>query len=129
MNADYTADRKNSTSKLVNYCKIMLKILGGGIVFIILFLEIYCILDYFLRTKMERQVTFDKNLVQIKYMVVWSFAYHSSRRGNWEEYARDRERFKRRIHFAQNALNVIFDQKHREKIFLQRFQINSVSPI
>lgn len=35
--------------------------------------------------------------VQIYPMIVWKFAYHASRQGPWEQFARDRERFRRRI--------------------------------
>lgn len=54
-------------------------------------------------------------------MIQWSFAYQAARKGPWEEYARDRERFKKRINSVEKTLNWIFDPKHRKDIYEQRF--------
>lgn len=35
--------------------------------------------------------------VQVRYMWCWNFAYRSARKGLWEQYARDRCRFHRKI--------------------------------
>lgn len=54
-------------------------------------------------------------------MVQWSYAYQAARKGPWEQYARDRERFSKRIREIGKALNSILDPLHREKIFSSRF--------
>ena len=38
-------------------------------------------------------------------MIAWGFAYREARKGNWEQCARDRERFERRI----NNVKLILD--------------------
>ena len=43
-----------------------------------------------------KKVTFSDKIT-IHNMVYWSFAYRNARKGKWEENARDRERFSRRI--------------------------------
>ncbi|XP_061180227.1 uncharacterized protein LOC133188752, partial [Saccostrea echinata] len=40
-----------------------------------------------------------------------------NRKGHWEEYARDRERFKRRIEELQRVLDPVLKQKHREHVY------------
>lgn len=59
-------------------------------------------------------------------MIKWSFAYQQARKGPWEEYARDRDRFKRRIEDTERALSLALDSQHREKIFKERFQNSEV---
>ena len=47
----------------------------------------------------EKRVSFkpDSELVVVHYMIAWDFAYRAARKGPWEEYARDRQHFRRRI--------------------------------
>lgn len=54
-------------------------------------------------------------------MHTWSFAYRAARKGEWEMYARDRERFKLRIYRAAFTLNPILEREHRQKIYEKRF--------
>lgn len=54
-------------------------------------------------------------------MHTWSYAYRAARKGEWEMYARDRERFKLRIQRAALTLNPILDREHRQKIYEKRF--------
>lgn len=63
----------------------------------------------------------DKNLCEIHPMIQWSYAYQAARKGHWEECARDRERFSKRIREAENTLGSILNPLHREKIFNDRF--------
>lgn len=59
-------------------------------------------------------------------MVQWSFAYQAARKGPWEEYARDRVRFKKRINNAEKTIGWIFDPQLRRKAYQQRFCENSI---
>ncbi|TMW54737.1 hypothetical protein DOY81_000268 [Sarcophaga bullata] len=54
-------------------------------------------------------------------MHTWSYAYRAARKGEWEMYARDRERFKLRIQRAAFTLNPILEREHRQKIYEKRF--------
>ncbi|KAJ8396687.1 hypothetical protein AAFF_G00015250 [Aldrovandia affinis] len=55
-------------------------------------------------------------VVQVHVMVTWSFAHQAVRKGPWEEIARDRARFQRRIQETEQAIGYCLHQSHREKI-------------
>ncbi|KAE8593883.1 hypothetical protein XENTR_v10019360 [Xenopus tropicalis] len=55
--------------------------------------------------------------VTVHHMVVWSYAYRMARKGPWEEYARDRCRFQRRIAEAEGVISYLLETQHREKIW------------
>lgn len=62
--------------------------------------------------------------VTVHPIITWSFAHRMARKGPWEEYARDRSRFQRRIAETEAAIGFCLDPPHREKIWarLQRKQ-------
>ncbi|CAB1323545.1 unnamed protein product [Coregonus sp. 'balchen'] len=55
-------------------------------------------------------------LVQVHVMHTWPFARQMSRKGPWEELARDRDRFRKRIQETEQAIGYFFSQSHREMI-------------
>ncbi|XP_066541610.1 protein phosphatase 1 regulatory subunit 15B [Hoplias malabaricus] len=55
-------------------------------------------------------------VVQVHKMRAWSFALQESRKGPWEEHARDRDRFQRRIWETEQAIGYCFSLSHREKL-------------
>ena len=57
-------------------------------------------------------VTFGR--VQIHYLCVWDFAYRDARKGYWEQVARDRCRFKRRIGHTELILKPVLEKKLTE---------------
>ncbi|KAK2848159.1 hypothetical protein Q7C36_009841 [Tachysurus vachellii] len=57
-------------------------------------------------------------IVQIHKMRAWSFALQACRKGPWEEHARDRDRFKRRIWETEQAIGYCFMQSHRDKFLI-----------
>lgn len=59
---------------------------------------------------------------QVYHLHVWSFAYKQARVGHWEQFARDRDRFNRRIKRVEPDISLILLMKHREKIYRLRFQ-------
>ncbi|CAG9861320.1 unnamed protein product [Phyllotreta striolata] len=67
-----------------------------------------------------------EDLCEIHPMVQWSFAYRSARKGPWEEYARDRERFNKRISRTEQILGPVFNRQHRENVYKERFDRESV---
>lgn len=54
-------------------------------------------------------------------MVKWSYAYRNARKGPWEEYARDTNRFTRRIEQSEKLLKPILSKEHRDTIYKARF--------
>lgn len=54
----------------------------------------------------KRHVHFpqDSKLSSVRRIVVWSFAYQAARKGPWEQFARDRAHFKRRIECVASVL-------------------------
>ncbi|XP_053962875.1 protein phosphatase 1 regulatory subunit 15A [Anastrepha ludens] len=58
---------------------------------------------------------------EIHTMYAWSFAYQSARKGHWEMFARDRDRFRKRIENTSKYLNPILTPEHRNMIYNTRF--------
>lgn len=56
---------------------------------------------------------------------VWNHAYREARKGKWDQAARDRDRFHRKIEELKDIISPILTLYHREKIFKQRFEICS----
>uniref|UniRef100_A0A6V7L7C9 Protein DP71L n=1 Tax=Bracon brevicornis TaxID=1563983 RepID=A0A6V7L7C9_9HYME len=54
-------------------------------------------------------------------MIKWNYAYRAARKGPWEEMARDRDRFRGRVHRTGQILNPILTAEHRESIWHNRF--------
>ncbi|XP_050410287.1 uncharacterized protein LOC126824901 [Patella vulgata] len=59
----------------------------------------------------------EDKLVVVHRMYAWSFAYRACRRGPWEQYARDRERFHRRIQDIEKIISPILKMSHRSQIY------------
>ncbi|XP_026864620.2 protein phosphatase 1 regulatory subunit 15B [Electrophorus electricus] len=70
-------------------------------------------------------------VVQVHKMWAWSYALQASRKGPWEEYARDRDRFQRRIMEAEQAIGYCFNLSHRKNVsaYQQRTLNNNHSSI
>lgn len=64
----------------------------------------------------------DDDLCHVHTMVQWSYAYQQARKGHWEEYARDRDRFSRKAAEIEKILVPIFDAAHRSKVYRERFE-------
>lgn len=62
--------------------------------------------------------------VHVHVMRSWEFALRQSRRGHWEELARDRDRFRRRIQDSETTLGPILSPEHRERV-LKRIQTST----
>ncbi|RVE71354.1 hypothetical protein OJAV_G00051110 [Oryzias javanicus] len=54
--------------------------------------------------------------VQVHVMRTWPFARQASRKGAWEEMARDRDRFRRRIADAERSIGYCLSPPHRLKV-------------
>jgi len=65
---------------------------------------------------MVKKVTFDSRPT-IYTQYVWQFAYQQARKSEWEQYARDRDRFARRILESEQVLNPIINPQHHERVF------------
>ena len=65
---------------------------------------------------MNRKVAFNpRHTVYVQY--VWQYAYQQARKSEWEQYARDRDRFMRRIIESEHIINPILKESHRERVF------------
>ncbi|XP_077994517.1 uncharacterized protein LOC144448231 [Glandiceps talaboti] len=67
----------------------------------------------------KKKVHFPDNerLVQAHTMVAWQYAYKACRKGPWEEYARDRCRFERRIDDVAMVISPCLTPDHRNQIY------------
>lgn len=63
----------------------------------------------------QKKVQFSP-VVQVHVMRTWPFARQASRKGHWEELARDRDRFRRRILDTEAAIGYCLAQPHRERM-------------
>ncbi|XP_076590081.1 uncharacterized protein LOC143322647 [Chaetodon auriga] len=63
----------------------------------------------------QKKVRFSP-VIQVHVMRTWPFARQASRKGHWEEMARDRDRFQRRIRETEQAVGHCFTQAHRERV-------------
>lgn len=60
-----------------------------------------------------------KPIVHVMY--TWNYAYRAARKGHWETFVRDRERFKLRIQRTAVSIEPILKLEHRQHIFETRF--------
>ncbi|XP_069763519.1 protein phosphatase 1 regulatory subunit 15B-like [Narcine bancroftii] len=58
-------------------------------------------------------------VVEVHQMIVWDFAYRAARKGPWEQYARDRSRFQRRIANTEAAIGFCLEQGHRCVVWMK----------
>ncbi|XP_077373247.1 uncharacterized protein LOC144016249 [Festucalex cinctus] len=66
-------------------------------------------------TPKKRVVRFSP-VVEVHVMWAWRFATAASRKGPWEEMARDRERFRRRVFEAERAIGYCLEPAHRARM-------------
>lgn len=76
---------------------------------------------------MEKSVQFNMEENQTKVMYVHDYAMRRSRIGDeWQRAAIDSIRFKDRIRRIDSAINDIFCETHRNKIYKERFMTQNV---
>ncbi|XP_045176900.2 uncharacterized protein LOC123537295 [Mercenaria mercenaria] len=75
------------------------------------------------KTSTTKKVHFadDNDLITVHPIIAWSHAYQAARKGPWEQYARDRGRFLRRITDSETLLKPVLHKNHRDLIFRERF--------
>lgn len=73
---------------------------------------------------MKKSVTFNEENNKVYLLVVWSYAQRQSRKSEFTKQYLDRLRFERKIKECEDSLRIIFDEKHRNKIFNQRYNVN-----
>ncbi|ABF70603.1 hypothetical protein [Trichoplusia ni ascovirus 2c] len=66
-----------------------------------------------------KRVKFSDQPHRIHIMWVWSFAARQARVGEWDRYAINRDRFRRRIAEVDSAVSWILNPVHRSKIMLR----------
>ncbi|CAB3257566.1 unnamed protein product [Arctia plantaginis] len=68
-----------------------------------------------------KRVRFSPNPPKVHVMRVWLFAAKQTRVRYWQQFAVDRERFKRRIADIDMAVSWVLKPQHRSRIMFQRF--------
>ncbi|KAM4650888.1 uncharacterized protein O3C94_013513 [Discoglossus pictus] len=68
------------------------------------------------RASHQKRVRFSP-AVTVHPLVTWSYAHRVARRGPWEEYARDRGRFQRRISETEASIGYCLEPLHRENVW------------
>lgn len=70
----------------------------------------------------KKTVKFNSKQNKIYNMIVWEYAHRTARKGFWEQDARDRIRFKRKIDSISKTIEYILTQQHRQymQIYLAR---------
>lgn len=73
---------------------------------------------------LNQQVRFppDDKLTRIRPMLTWIYAYRTARKGDWERFARDADRFRERIDSTAIVLAPVLDPSHRERIRLRNLE-------
>ncbi|XP_021932306.1 protein phosphatase 1 regulatory subunit 15A [Zootermopsis nevadensis] len=71
------------------------------------------------RNPVKVQFACDTSLETVHPMVKWNYAYRAARCGPWEQMARDRERFMRRIRQSEPLLAVVFSAEHRQRVWIK----------
>ncbi|XP_019750306.1 protein phosphatase 1 regulatory subunit 15A isoform X1 [Hippocampus comes] len=66
-------------------------------------------------TRKKREVRFSP-VVEVHVMCAWRFAAAACRKGPWEEMARDRVRFRRRVGEAERAVGYCLESAHRDRM-------------
>ena len=75
---------------------------------------------------MAKEVTFT-SIPTIYVQYVWRFAYQQARKSEWEQYARDRDRFTRRIIESEHIINPVLNERHRERVLESLHKSQSLS--
>lgn len=63
----------------------------------------------------------ENTLATVHPIIAWNYAYAAARKGPWEQFARDRDRFDRKIQELSKVLNPVLSNCHREKVYSERF--------
>lgn len=79
-----------------------------------------CLKSLFEQISTIFQVRFN-DIPIVHHMIKWNYAYRAARKGPWEQMARNRERFRRRINHIASVLNPILTCQHRTRIWHERF--------
>ncbi|GAB0092816.1 hypothetical protein DMENIID0001_078520 [Sergentomyia squamirostris] len=74
----------------------------------------------------ERKVRFNLK-PEVHVICAWNFAYRQARKGTWDQVARDRDRFEKRILSLEHVLKPVLQRDHREKMYRERFQADEKS--
>jgi hypothetical protein len=70
--------------------------------------------------RLSTKVNFSKNKPSIRRIHVWDYASRQARCGNWEQLARDRQRFAERCRRIDSDIGYIFSEEHRHKVYKDR---------
>ncbi|EDW01921.1 GH20179 [Drosophila grimshawi] len=58
---------------------------------------------------------------EVHVMHAWNFAYRAARKGGWQQFARDRDRFSQRIKRVAPIIDIVLSPSHRDRVYRDRF--------
>ena len=73
---------------------------------------------------MKKSITINEGANSLHLLVKWEFAYRQSRKSDYQKCYLDKLRFKNRIKQCKNILFSILNEKHRNKIYYERFIVS-----
>lgn len=76
---------------------------------------------------MTKSVTISETQNKVQLLVKWKFAYRQARKSEYQKTYLDTLRFERRILQFENTAEKIFNEKHRHKIYMDRFITNNIT--
>ena len=84
-------------------------------------LETYSVLSLCDKPFTPPKVAFSCSKPSVHVMHTWDFAYRAARKGPWEQYRVDGERFRKRIQETGTAIEYVFATEHRHMVYNTRF--------
>jgi len=70
--------------------------------------------------RVSEKVNFTTEKPSIRTLHVWDYASRQARCGQWEQLARDRQRFAERCRRIDADIGYIFDREHRDRVYRER---------
>ena len=84
----------------------------------------YC--DVRADTRIPVRVNFTSTKPSVRVLHVWDFASRRARCGQWEELARDRERFAEKCRRIDSQIGYIFGSEHRQRAYNSRYNSENI---
>ena len=77
-------------------------------------------------TRTPVKVNFNSDKPSVRVLHVWNYASRRARCGQWEELARDRERFAEKCRRIDSQIGYIFGEEHRRRAYNSRYNSETI---